>query len=50
MEALGIRYEAIADYGVVTVNEGIHSLMHMDDRLFRLHPVRGGGLLASGIR
>lgn len=41
-EALGIRYEAIADYGVVTANEGIHSLMRMDDRLFRLHPVRAG--------
>jgi len=42
LDALGIRYEAIADYGVVTVNEGIHSLMRMDDRLFRLHPVRVG--------
>ena len=49
-EALGNRYEAIADYGVVTVNEGIHSLVHMDDRLFRLHLVRGGGPLTSGIR
>lgn len=41
-DALGIRYEAIADYGVVTVNEGIHSLMRMDDRLSRLRPVGAG--------
>ena len=41
-EVLGIRYEAIADYGVVTANEGVHSRMRMDDRMFRLHPVRVG--------
>jgi transcriptional regulator with XRE-family HTH domain len=41
-EAPGIRYEARADYGVVTANEGVHSLMRMDDRMFRLHPVRVG--------
>ena len=41
-EVLGIRYEAIADYGVVTANEDVHSLTRMDDRLFRLHPVRVG--------
>jgi transcriptional regulator with XRE-family HTH domain len=41
-EALGIRYEAIADYGVVTVNEAIHSLMRMDDEQWRLRPVKVG--------
>ena len=51
-DALGIRYEAIADYGVVTVNEAIHSLMRMDDDVFRLHPVRVGDrfYLESGNR
>ena len=39
-DALGIRYEAIADYGVVAVNEAVHSLMRMDGDTFQLHPVR----------
>lgn len=41
-KVLGIRREALEDYGVTTLNEAMHSLFRMEDRQMKAAPVKRG--------